>query len=1452
MWALLNHQASGISTGATFGPVVSAVPACYNGFDFTLLFEEIFLALVPNVILTILLVARVARLLKRRPCETTSKRLDQYWIKQTAHITFILANLVKLIVLCILAPRTPLSVPAAAVGLFVAICVPFLTHLEHYRTSRPSSLLSLYLGLVLLFEIVRTRTLWVIEDNRPFAITFSVGVGVHLALFLAINICSNAATTDQRLPRETRGNVYTRGLFWWLNPLFWLGFKTILDVPHLPAIDTGLRSREFFDNVWLQWTALPLRTSGALLKLLFTSHSNLIIEGVLPRLALSGFTFAQPFLLERVVSYAIATPDARVEKQLGDGLIGAAAFIYIGIAVANANAQHRTYRVITKLRGTLVSLIYTKTLTVSVPTAQNGSAITLMSADVERTATGLRFMHECWASCIDIGLGIWLLQRQIGPASAAPGVLFLLCSVVGLQVAASMGQRQRLWLEGIEKRIKATSDTLAAVKEVRMGGLQAVMEEQLRELRQEEIKASRKFKNALALIVCLSYTTAAMGPVFSFGIYSLLAKRNHTMPVTSEVGFTALSIFSLLRSPMAMILDAISGLVGAIGAIQRIGEYLSADSHRRLLSPPSSATLSTMNTKKDEWSPISESKDVINAAHFSAGWNEEQGFVVQDATFSITPGSFTFIVGPVGCGKSTLLHSILGETTFHEGHLRTSLDGAAFAGQAPWLINDTIQNNIVATSVLDQRWYGTVLDACALREDLARLPNGDYEIVDDGGSNLSGGQQARVGLARAVYSRQSIVILDDVMSGLDATTEEIIFTTLLGPDGLLRKNGTTVIFATNALHRLSSADHIIVLAADGTIAEQGPYSKLGSSVSEYVQAGKKEAVYNDYKAVLSVPMETQTATEVTGQQRRTGDFTIYKYYARRVGMRNLTMFFSFGAIFVFALIFPQYIVGWWAEHNVEHPNGRLGLYLGSYFGLSAMAIVGLAAACLVLILNMMPRASSAFHDVLLRTTLDAPLSLFAGDNVAHLLNRFSQDLQLIDMELPLALFNTSIELLSTFGNLIVIAVSSGYIAATMPAVLAVFFLLQKFYLRTARQLRLLDIEAKGPLFSHFLETLSGIAAIRAYGAQADYEHRFLERLDYSQKPFYLLYCVQRWLNLVLDSVVAGIAIVFIAIAVSTKGHIAPGLIGTALVSIINFGVSTKALLENWTNLEMCIGAVSRVRTFSLTTPSEHQQSEIAVPPPDWPSRGHITFSNLTASWKKDRPTISNLSLEVSPASKTALMGASGSGKSTILSSLLNLVPQTSGTIAIDGIPLAMVPRQALRERLLTLPQAPFLLPHCSIRKNLNPFNLPSISDDDIYAMLAKLNMEKLVANLSQGLDTSTSGATFSIGQKQLLCLARMILRHQHASVSGRKILVLDEATASLDLETDKLVQRVLRKEVFGHDMTVLVVAHRMEGIRDFDCFVEVGEGGRVRDVRSTLERRRSGGGGYGDDIKSVD
>jgi ATP-binding cassette subfamily C (CFTR/MRP) protein 1 len=291
---------------------------------------------------------------------------------------------------------------------------------------------------------------------------------------------------------------------------------------------------------------------------------------------------------------------------------------------------------------------------------------------------------------------------------------------------------------------------------------------------------------------------------------------------------------------------------------------------------------------------------------------------------------------------------------------------------------------------------------------------------------------------------------------------------------------------------------------------------------------------------------------------------------------------------------------------------------------------------------MMPRASTTFHDALLNSTLNAPQSFFGETDIGETTNRFSQDLQLIDMELPLALFTTCVEFISCIAQFIMIAVSAKFLGAALPFVIVVFYFVQKFYLRTARQLRLLDIEAKAPLFSMFLEVLSGLVTIRAYGWEEEFDRRHLEVLGVSQRPSYLLFCVQRWLNLVLDLVVWAIAIIVVTIATKTKGTLDPGLVGIALVNIINFGISIKQLISNWTILEVSIGAVARVRTFVVETESEHRLKESRMPPPAWPEEGSLEFSDITATYNgKEKPVINGLNLSILPGQKIAICGKSG-------------------------------------------------------------------------------------------------------------------------------------------------------------------------------------------------------------------
>lgn len=291
---------------------------------------------------------------------------------------------------------------------------------------------------------------------------------------------------------------------------------------------------------------------------------------------------------------------------------------------------------------------------------------------------------------------------------------------------------------------------------------------------------------------------------------------------------------------------------------------------------------------------------------------------------------------------------------------------------------------------------------------------------------------------------------------------------------------------------------------------------------------------------------------------------------------------------------------------------------------------------------MLPRASMRFHASLLTTVLHAPLHFFSTTDVGTTLNRFAQDLQLSDMELPLAIFNTMVELLLCTAQLVIIAVSSRYLGIALPALLAVFYLIQKFYLRTARQLRLLDIEAKAPLFSTFLELLSGLATIRAFGWQAEFDRRNREVFDRSQQPFYLLYCVQRWLNLVLDLVVAAVAVMVVSIGVRTQGQVDAGFMGIALVNIVQLSISIKALLSNWTQLEISIGAVSRIRAFTSDAPQWHANETESDLPTGWPEKGYIEFQNVTARYEGSaHSVIRNLTLLIAPGEKIALCGPSG-------------------------------------------------------------------------------------------------------------------------------------------------------------------------------------------------------------------
>lgn len=359
-----------------------------------------------------------------------------------------------------------------------------------------------------------------------------------------------------------------------------------------------------------------------------------------------------------------------------------------------------------------------------------------------------------------------------------------------------------------------------------------------------------------------------------------------------------------------------------------------------------------------------------------------------------------------------------------------------------------------------------------------------------------------------------------------------------------------------------------------------------------------------------------------------------------------------------------------------------------------------------------------------------------------------------------------------------------------------------------------SIETKAPLYSHFIESLSGLATLRAFGWADAALDKNTQLLDTSQKPFYLLLCVQRWLTLVLDMIVAVVAVLLMSLAVILRSRVNPGFLGVAMVNIMNLNNTLTNLIEFWTLLETSLGAVSRIKEFTENTDSENLPGEDRTPPPEWPLRGDLEINGISAAYSSNtNPVLSNITFSITHGQKIAVCGRTGSSKSSLLLALLRMIDLTEGTIVVDGIDTSTVPRDLIRSKFVTVSQDVLSLPG-TVRINADPFG--QASDEQIVAALEQVELWKAIRTKG-GLDAIMDSGLFSHGQLQLFSIARAILQ-------DGSILILDEPTSSVDANTDDLIQRLIRENF--RSQTVIMIAHRLRSVVGFDK-VLVLDGGKL-------------------------
>ncbi|KAK8010251.1 hypothetical protein PG990_009216 [Apiospora arundinis] len=1449
------------------------VHGCGTDFDLTLLFQEVVLFISPLAVALCLCCLRIWQL-ARADVIVDSSAL--HWIKRGFYGLFILLHAAVLAVQA--APGAQLTratLASSAVALAGSLVLTLTSHLEHTRSVRASTVLVLYFGYSLAADALRTRTLWSMPPaNAPLAAAQTAVCACKLLLFL-VERQDKLVRKGTRTPTaDEKADILSRIFLWWVIPLFKVGKATpTLTAESLPNIEFGLtvagrrpsNSKGF----------VPSPDSGELYKSSIFRHilsirGWLILTAVPPRLCYTGFLFAQPFLIQRATNW-LAEPLHVNTYNIGAGLVAAYLIVYTGLGATQAFYRQCTARSITAVRADLVSLIHDHSLRLSTSSSAQDSASTLMSADVERFVTGTRNMHECWACVLELALSLYVLETQIGVATAAAGGLSV--TFIGLTslIAGAAGRRQNAWLKGMETRITATTQALKSMKGIKMTGIAAFIRRDLIALRKDEIRKMRGFRQILMLVLWAMWIPVIMAPIVAFAVYNFAVAPRTGNVLSPAMVYQCLTILNIFGNNVATLLDSSVNLVTAGASLLRIQEFIVNENTRSdkrvILHPPSddadddilpllpaspparsNAAIRMQRLRRtfSQKGQAATTTTTLRLTRACAGWSADGPLVVNGANLEVSSPSIVAVVGPTGSGKTTLLQMLLGETQQMQGEVGISTRHIGYCSQTPWLTHATIRENIVGSSDndFDAAWYEAVIQATALQKDLRLMAQRDETVVGNDGSGLSGGQKKRIALARALYARAPVLILDDPFNGLDGRTESRVLEALLGTRGLLRQYPVLVVWATSTAKQTRLADRVISLTDSGNIRKRDSLlirsnrnslqrlSILSATEDEITDMNPRPLSVIEVMEGIVVGQEEVLTDEIPKPAK---DPAAYRYYIGGGGRRKFLLFMLIISIFVGVAMFSQIWVVRWAENNVVDANRLQGLYIGIYFMAGATQLIAWTAAGLFFMLAIAEKAADRCHIALLDTVLCAPMSFFDSTAAGNTINRFSQDLQLIDTELPYNLMGTITQFLMAIGQCVVIIYGSPWSGVAIPFVALSVYWVQRTYLPTSRQLRLLEIEAKAPLFSHFLETLSGLATIRAMGWAAAYARKNRAAVAAGQKPFYLLFAAQNWLNLVLDLVTAGLAVAVMAVGVATRASAGSSL-GLALFAAVSFGGSAKNVIQHWTQLEISMGAIERVRAFTIETGSERQGVDDTKPPSPvgdtkaWHGEGSIVFRNVSARYRPELPlVVRDISFKIGPRQRYAICGRTGSGKSTLVSALLRLVPLESGVILVDGNDIATLSPDQVRSRFITLPQDPVLITG-SVRHNLLIYGTES-SDEELIAALDSFGLWDMILSKG-GLDAEMGEDLLSHGQRQLFCFARSTLQKSN-------IVLLDEPSSQADRETEQNIEAAIRDHFQDH--TVLCVAHRLSTVMSFDAVV-VMDAGAIAEVgspQSLLQDRTS-------------
>ncbi|CAL4094228.1 unnamed protein product, partial [Meganyctiphanes norvegica] len=1290
---------------------------------------------------------------------------------------------------------------------------------------------------------------------------------------------------------------------WWLIPLMRTGHQRPLDTNDLYSVQGQDMSNGLGDRVQKEWMK-ELEQSKAKGKkpsyvwaLARSFGKSYMCVGLLAAIEECVLRIGQPLCLGGLIRYfnGMSGYSDTLGWLFATGvLMGSVLYIFThhpffwGI-------QHCGMQI----RIASCSLIYRKALRLSKSALGKttvGQMVNLLSNDVNRFDTSVIFLHYLWIGPLQLAISLGILWYELGPSCLAG--LFLLILYVPLQswMGKVFSKLRLATAKRTDERVRIMNEIVNAMRVIKMYTWEKPFTDLIAETRKKEIDVIMRTNYYRAVNMALFFTSSKVIVFLALVTYVLTGNI-----LTAEKVFVTSSLINNVRLVMTLFFPfGISMGSETLISCKRIQEFLEMEEREET----SKVQMSNLRPKLKDCS--------ITVSGVTAKWSEEtEENTLTNVSCSVKAGELLAVIGPVGSGKGSLLNAILGELPVSLGNI-TVRGKIAYASQEPWVFSGTLKQNIIFGQPFNEKKYHEVIRVCALERDLDQLPLGDKTLVGERGVSLSGGQKARVNLARAVYYDADIYLLDDPLSAVDTHVGRHLFDHCI-MDHLKHK---VRILVTHQLQYLKPASNILALKL-GHVEAIGSYHQLVNSGIDFAEilsssGGEEEQKKSPIRqpSIRSMQMTTRSRNtsicsakliqnlikeesgNVFGSQKQlhgshtslsgavenvtsgsvsgltSSNINISESYqespatkeklkdmddnndgqqleSKSVGQVSkrvyLDYFLAGGGWILLIILFIGNIScqalftgsDWWLSYwaNGEQIRGRMLLnmtevkngtfeysesfipdgYMDTYTNIyvysgmtAALFVTSLIRTILHFVMCMM--SSRNLHNRMFEAVIRAPIKFFDTHPIGQTLNRFTKDIGQIDELLPITIFDVVTVILNFLGIIGVIAYLNIWVMVPTMLLAIIFVYIRRFYLSTARDIKRLEGITRSPVFSHLSASLQGITTIRAFKVQDIFIQEFDTHQDVHSSAWFLFLCTTRWFGICLDWI-SCIYIGIVTYSFMGMTDVLGGDIGLAISSamllsgMFQWGVRQSAEVENQ------MTSVERVLEYSKLEPEAALESnKDNKPKPSWPDQGGIVFKDVTLQYdENDPPVLKNLNFIIGAGEKVGIVGRTGAGKSSMLTSLFRMT-EPSGIIKIDNVNIQEIGLHDVRGNISIIPQDPTLFTG-TMRRNLDPFN--QFTDGQLWNALEEVQLKEAVSDLSGGLEAKMSegGSNLSVGQRQLVCLARAILRQN-------RVLVLDEATANVDPITDSLIQQTIR--IKFRSCTVLTIAHRLNTIMDSD------------------------------------